>query len=300
MQQATARTTIQFLFFILISKTLFSAPGNDLCSASTNLTPVTSCGATGGQNLYQATLTGSPASTCGASTYDVWYTFTVPAGITSIDIALSGLGNNLNSTNTFIEAYNASSCASATAVNTLGCADAGAGLSLTGLTPGNTYYFRVFTTTNPTANPASKWAFSVCVSYVPPPSNDDCATATALTIGTTNSSGSVWLASASSGIPVGCATGNLQKATSALTDLSTSGSCGVATLATTFDVWYKFTASATTTAITISSLGANLTGSFTPYVEVLLETRTISEYILLAQDPSEVILRAQFSASPLR
>ena len=238
MQQATARTTIQFLFFILISKTLFSAPGNDLCSASTNLTPVTSCGATGGQNLYQATLTGSPASTCGASTYDVWYTFTVPAGITSIDIALSGLGNNLNSTNTFIEAYNASSCASATAVNTLGCADAGAGLSLTGLTPGNTYYFRVFTTTNPTANPASKWAFSVCVSYVPPPSNDDCATATALTIGTTNSSGSVWLASASSGIPVGCATGNPDD-----------------------DVWYSFSATAASATVTLSSIGSNLNSS---------------------------------------
>src|SRR5436190_12716237 len=64
-------------------------------------------------------------------------------------------------------------------------------------------------------------------------------------------------------------TGNLQKATSATTDGGTSGSCGGATAATTFDVWYKFTASSTSMAITIQNLGANLNGSFTPYVELL-------------------------------
>ncbi|MGZ4850311.1 MAG: hypothetical protein ACXV2C_02895, partial [Candidatus Bathyarchaeia archaeon] len=65
------------------------------------------------------------------------------------------------------------------------------------------------------------------------------------------------------------ATGNLQKATSASADLSISGSCGGATAATTFDVWYKFTASSASTGITISNMGSALTGSFTPYMEVL-------------------------------
>ena len=63
-------------------------------------------------------------------------------------------------------------------------------------------------------------------------------------------------------------TGNLQKATSASTDGEVGGSCGGATASTTFDVWYKFTASASTTAITISNLGS----AFTPYVEVLKGT----------------------------
>jgi hypothetical protein len=59
--------------------------------------------------------------------------------------------------------------------------------------------------------------------------------------------------------------GNLKNAATALP----IGSCGGATALTTFGVWYKFTASATTTAITIKNLGSGLTGSFTPYLEVL-------------------------------
>ena len=62
--------------------------------------------------------------------------------------------------------------------------------------------------------------------------------------------------------------GNLQSATSANTDGSVSGACGSATTATTYDVWYRFTASSSSTSITVNGLGSNLTGAYTPYLEV--------------------------------
>jgi trimeric autotransporter adhesin len=84
------------------------------------------------------------------------------------------------------------------------------------------------------------WGFDVCISYPPPPSNDDCSGAVSLTSGTANSAGTIWGATASSGIPVGCATGTPDD-----------------------DVWYKFTTATFDTSVTVglSALGANLTSS---------------------------------------
>ncbi|HET7896939.1 MAG TPA: PQQ-dependent sugar dehydrogenase, partial [Flavisolibacter sp.] len=69
--------------------------------------------------------------------------------------------------------------------------------------------------------------------------NDDCANATGLTIGTA-SSGTVWFATASSNIPVGCATGTPDD-----------------------DVWYKFTATASKMTVSLSSIGTDLAASGT-------------------------------------
>ncbi|MFC0774112.1 PQQ-dependent sugar dehydrogenase [Terrimonas alba] len=235
------RTTVLFFFFIPVSKFTFAQPVNNLSSAATNITPVTSCGATSGETLYQATSTGGPVSSCGTAN-DVWYTFTTPANVTSVQISVtvSG-GSNLDNTNAFIEAFNARTTADLTISNTLGCNNIGAGLSLTGLSPSTLYYFRVFTSAAPTSNPSNKWTFNVCVSYVAPvlpPANDECSGATTLTVGTTNSSGTVWAASASSGIPTGCASGTPDD-----------------------DVWYTFTATSTSAIVTLSSIGPNLSSS---------------------------------------
>ncbi|MDP9230694.1 MAG: PQQ-dependent sugar dehydrogenase, partial [Bacteroidota bacterium] len=112
-------------------------------------------------------------------------------------------------------------------------------LNATGLTVGNTYYIRIYVTTNPNAggNP-NQYDFSICI--VSPPANDDCSGAVTLTSGTTNSAGTVWLATASSSIPVDCATGNPDD-----------------------DVWYKITATATNLSVTLSAIGSNLSTSGT-------------------------------------
>jgi len=74
-----------------------------------------------------------------------------------------------------------------------------------------------------------------------------CATAPSLTPGTSCTT----------------TTGNLQNALS----VAPAGSCGGATAATTYAVWYKFTASSTSSTVTINNLGSNLS-SATTYMEV--------------------------------
>jgi trimeric autotransporter adhesin len=228
-------------FFILVSCIAF-AQSNNLNSA-TDISPVTTCGATGSQTLYNATADG-PTSTCGTAN-DVWYTFTTPIGVTSVQINVSvGGGSNLDNTNAFIEAFNTNSPGGVIVSNSLGCTNIGGTLTLTGLTASTLYYFRVFTSATPTTTPTNKWSFSVCVSYtapVLPPSNDECLGATALTDGNATA-GTVWGATASSSIAVGCATGNPDD-----------------------DVWYKFTTASfdTSLVIALSSVGSNLTTSGT-------------------------------------
>ena len=212
---------------------------NDLCSTATNITPVTSCGATASQTLLNATPTGSPTNSAG-TTKDVWYTFTTPANIRNVQIAASGFGSNLTSSNTYIEAFTASNCAAGafTGTSIATTASGTSTLSLTNLAPSAQYYFRVFTTATATGGTTANWGFSICVSYTAVPSHDDCAGALTITPGSTNSSGNLTNATASA-TTVGCATGTPDD-----------------------DVWYKFTTTSTQTNATItvtagSTLSAN-------------------------------------------
>src|SRR5690606_4793269 len=104
------------------------------------------------------------------------------------------------------------------------------------------YYVRVFSKS--ISFPASNAGFQISVKHnappapPSPPSNDECSSATSLTVGTTNNSGTVWGATESTGIVTGCATGTPDD-----------------------DVWYRFTAPATTATVTLSSIGGNLSTS---------------------------------------
>src|ERR1700747_361062 len=69
------------------------------------------------------------------------------------------------------------------------------------------------------------------------------------------------------GISCTTTTGNLQNAASA----APAGSCGGATLTTTYGVWYKFTASSTSSTITVTNLGSFLSAA-TTYLEVFTGT----------------------------
>lgn len=213
-------------------------PSNDDCSTPTNITPVTTCGAITNQTLLNTTNAGSPTNTAG-TTNDVWYTFTTPANIRNIQLAFSGLGSSLSSSNTFVEAFANGSCSSGVFTGTpIGTSASGStNLSLTNLTPSTQYYFRVFTTGTATGGITTDWGFSICVSYSAVPANDDCAGAITLTPGTTNNSGTVLNASAS-GTSVGCATGTPDD-----------------------DVWYSFTPTQVNVSITLSSIGNTLNTS---------------------------------------
>jgi hypothetical protein len=145
-------------------------------------------------------------------------------------------GNTATNSNTYIEVFSASLCSSISILTTLGCSGVASSLSLS-LTPGSTYYFRVFTTTSTSGN-SGKYGFDICVSYTSPPSNDDCSGALTLTsavscsytIGTLNNTTST------TGLPAGCQSGG-----------------------THYDVWYKFTAASAYELISLSSLGSNFT-----------------------------------------
>lgn len=235
MLPTTARTSVLFFILIFLSKTLLAQPANDnfACSGLPSLTPSTGCVTSNG-DLYQST-TGI-SSTCG-TTYDVWYTFTTPVGCTSVSIDVSPIaagGNNLTASNTFIEGFSASGCS----LSSIGiCSAMGTTLTLTGLSPSTIYYLRVFVTTNPSTQ-SGKWDFDICITYTPPPANDDCSGAILLTSATTcsNTAGTVLIATATSGLPAGCES-----------------------IGTHNDVWYKFVAANTTHTVTISSQGSNFT-----------------------------------------
>jgi len=194
---------------------------------------------TTGQTLYDATTTGSPTSSVG-NTYDVWYRFTVPANVTAVQISVDGLGSSLNGNNMFIEVFNATACGSINTSTSIGFASAvhtnnsNADLTAMNLTPGAVYFFRVFTTTNPVTTPSTVWNFNVCITFSTTiPGNNECSAATTLTPGTTNTSGTLANATASTGIPVGCATGTPDD-----------------------DVWYRFTAARTFATVTVIARSA--------------------------------------------
>ncbi len=231
------KASLLLICLVFITECLSAQPANDDCSAPTSLTPGTSCVTTSG-TLFNATNAGTPTSLCG-TTYDVWYSFSLPSGVSSASVDLSvGGGSNLSSANAFIEAFSGASACSPTLIGS--CTALGTTLNLSGLSPLTTYYLRVFTTTLPTSTPSSKWNFNICITYTPPPSNDECASAITLSNGVTNSSGTVWLATTSTGIPVDCATGTPDD-----------------------DVWYKFTPSATNLTVLLTSVGTNLSSSGT-------------------------------------
>jgi trimeric autotransporter adhesin len=237
MQQAAARTILSFAF-ILFTKLLLAQTQSDDCATPVTLTPGTTCVNTT-STLFNATSSGI-AGSCTGTKYDVWYTFTTPANCTSVDINMSDIaagGSNLTAANTYMEAFNGPNCG-ATSISS--CTPMGTTLALTGLAPSTSYRLRVFTwNLAPTAGNSGKWDFNICITYTPPPANDDCSGAITLSSASScsNTAGTIVSATASTGLPIGCESGG-----------------------THYDVWYKFVATNTTHTVTISSV-ANFTTS---------------------------------------
>ena len=218
-------------------------PANDNCSGATTLTsdPAPTCN-TITSNLRYAT-NSAPTGTCGAgvsatTTYDVWFTFVATS--TTHAVTISNLGSNLNSSTTYIQMLSSSTNSCGGVLTSLGCQAAnvtGGRLSLTTLTIGNTYYVRVYVTSNPTASTTSNWNFSICLQE--PPVNDLCTGAITLTPGATCSSTS----------------GTLNLSTPTVVAVAS----GCVAAGTYYDVWYSFVATAVTHTVTLGSLGSSFT-----------------------------------------
>jgi hypothetical protein len=223
------RTLIAAFIFISFPAIVFAQAS---CAGAGTLTPGTTCSTTS-ENLKNAA-NAAPTGACGgatsSTTYSNWYKFTATA--TTATITVSGLGSTLTTTTTYVELLTGT-CGSFTST----CQNVATSLNATGLTIGTIYYIRIFVTTNPNngGNP-NQYDFSICI--VSPPANDDCSGAISLTPATScsNTSGSLVISTASTGLPSGCESGG-----------------------THYDVWYKFVAGSAYELISLSGLGANFT-----------------------------------------
>ncbi len=158
-------------FDIVIEKTP-SAPANDECSDAIDLT-VYDYGAGAGNETDGDTTFATDSGmhpTCDdyGTNLDVWYTFTLPAGETSVLVKTAGAtGNN-------IEAALYDSCGG----NELDCQNNGSSKLFTGLTAGTSYTLQVW------HDDFNAGPFNIVLEKEPTgtPANDDCDNAIALTV----------------------------------------------------------------------------------------------------------------------
>ncbi len=210
------------------------APSNNACSGAVVLTSSTVCTNTTG-NVYgstnEAPTINNPNCASGV-TYDVWYRFV--AQTTNPTITLSNIGSDFTNASLQLLSNNCGGT-----FNPLFCG--GSTLAADFLTPGTTYYIRVYSTgAAPTSSINS--GFDICVTdpVASPPSNDECSGAINLPVfnGCSNNPGNM-----AGATPSGVALG------------------GTCVGPNAYDVWYRFVAANTSTTVTISGLGANFTNS---------------------------------------
>lgn len=217
---------------------------HNVCTSAVTLTSRTVCSNIPG-NMYGSTLTAPTtisAPDCAAAlapTRDIWYRFvaqTLNPTITLSSVGVNFTGNcrmqllSNNCGGTFTSYY----CGTTS-------------IAANHLTPGTTYFIRVYSTTVAAPITTVGWEFNICIQdpVTPAPFNDNCSNAVNLPIWNScnNIPGSVAGATASA-IPLG----------------------GTCTGPLAYDVWYKFTAVNATATVTLSSIGTNFVN---PRLEIL-------------------------------
>jgi hypothetical protein len=182
-------------------------------------------------NMYASTLTASTNTPCtGTPVYDIWFRFVAQA--INHTVTLSSLGSHLTGAGMNMQLI--TTCGATP--TSIACGN-GLTMDAANLTPGTTYFIRVYTTSGTAPAVPTNSGFNICVTHEPPPappSNDECAGAVTLQNGSGcgNIQGNVLSATASS-VPIAPCTGPVS-----------------------YDVWYKFVAAVTNPTITLSG-GAN-------------------------------------------
>ncbi len=140
------------------------APANDLCTSPVTLTSGTACSTTPGTLANATASSPSIAGSCGTQGADVWYQFTAQTAYPTIK--LSSIGSNIRTNTAYLQILSGS-CGSFTNLNCTSGTSSTLSLTTTsinggaGLTPGTTYYVRVYTKT--AAPSGSNWTFNICI-----------------------------------------------------------------------------------------------------------------------------------------
>ena len=155
--------------------TLTPPPTNDECIDAVALTVNADLNCTDVTSGYIENATDSGVDACsGTEDDDVWYSFVATATVHRISLQ--------NITNGTTDLYHA------VYDGTAGCDNLGSAIlcsdpndsTVSGLTPGNTYYVQVYSWT---ATAGQTSAFDICITTPPPPpANDDCVNAEAYTL----------------------------------------------------------------------------------------------------------------------
>jgi Secretion system C-terminal sorting domain len=211
--------------------TVVAPPANNECATATALTVNTdqtctaiTSGTTVGATESLAACTGSGADD------DVWFSFVATA--TGHKIKLSNVVATSGTSVDMVHQIFSGSCGTLTS---LYCTDSPDSTLAFGLTPGETYYVRVFTYST-----ANRVTFDICATTLPtPPANDDCASAITIT---TEAAGSNCVAN--------IAASTTGAAPSAITETSCT------TTSDNDDIFYSFTATGTSQIIRFSNMVA--------------------------------------------
>ncbi|WDO14432.1 T9SS type A sorting domain-containing protein [Flavobacterium sp. WW92] len=215
-----------FALFAFYWQTYAQAPSNDNCANAVSLSVNPGLNCTGGTSgtLSGATDSGFEADT-GDADDDVWYSFVATA--TAHKISLSNVeGDEIDLAHEVM----GGTCGSLTILSS---ADLDSSI-VSGLTVGTTYYVRVYSYYD---DPAST-TFDICVSTLPALTNDNCATAIALT-----ANPNLTCSSMGSGVLVGATDSGIETETGTADD----------------DVWYSFVATAASHRISLKDVEGDTT-----------------------------------------
>lgn len=257
-----------------------AAPANDNCSGAIALTvnPNLTCASVTAGNTLGASLSMAATPCSGNPDDDVWYSF-VATGTSHVVTLSSIVSTGTSSTTDMYFQVLSGACGSLTSVL---CSDPETA-TLSGLTPGQTYYIRVYTYSGTGYNAS----FNICIG-TPPPANDNCSSAVSLTVG-------------------GAFAQNVVISTNAGAT-TTSDATAVHTCQTTGykDVWYSVTVPASgsvtieTAAVTGSSITDTVIGVYTGSCGTLTSvgcsddvssgTNNFSKVSLTGQTPGSTLL----------
>ena len=208
----------------------YPVPPNDLCSSATTITPGTSCGNISA--TFSGAMMNGPAPSCAPNaSQDIWYKFVAVDSTMSIDLtATSGVNHG------FEIIQGGCNGTVITCMNNNG-ASYSEGYFNNNFIPGQTYYLRIF---NASGN-LSTASFTFCVRRYPTPVNDQCMNAIELT------------PNPSCSYTYGTFSGAMM-----------NGGIPACAISTPQDVWYKFTASATSMGIQLNA-NSGLNSGFQVY-----------------------------------
>jgi hypothetical protein len=201
-------------------------PANDECGSAISLAVNAdlSCGLVASATNAYATTSSQPDDAVGTPNADVWFTFVATGTAHQVSL-LNKVAVVGTSTDMAMSVFDDAAGCNMVAANEVGESDPDA-LSLTDLTPSNTYYVRVY------GYSTAQIDFDICIGTPPaPPANDECSGAINLTVNADLSCGTV------------------TSATNASATASSQPDDAVGT--PNSDVWFTFVATGTTHQVSL-------------------------------------------------